>query len=117
MTLGIEPALAARLFYGILQNQTLCDYCIDRYARGRLEPKVRDILRLGTVQLLFMDRVPARAAVNESVRLCRQLGYDRAAECARKALGDGTTLKEAALSLGLLTAEEFDAAVRPEKMV
>lgn len=49
--------------------------------------------------------------------LTPKIGYERAAECAKKALRDGTTLKEAALSLGLLTAEAFDEAVRPEKMV
>ena len=49
--------------------------------------------------------------------LTPKIGYERAAECAKKALRDGTTLKEAALALGLLTAEEFDEAVRPEKMV
>ena len=49
--------------------------------------------------------------------LTPEIGYEKAAECAKKALRDGTTLKEAVLSLGLLTAEEFDDAVRPEKMV
>ena len=49
--------------------------------------------------------------------LTPKIGYERAAECAKKALHDGTTLKEAVLSLGLLTAEEFDETVRPEKMV
>ncbi len=74
-----DTALAARLFYGVLQNMALCDFYIDRFAKGRLEPKVRDILRLGTYQLAFMDRIPASAAVNESVALCRSLGYGRAA--------------------------------------
>lgn len=74
-----DSALAARLFYGTLQNLSLCDHYISLYARGKLEPKVRDILRLGTYQLIFMDRVPPRAAVSQSVALCRELGYPRAA--------------------------------------
>lgn len=74
-----DGAMAARLFYGTLQNLTLCDYYIDHYARGKLEPKVRDVLRLGVYQILFMDRIPARAAVSQSVSLCRSAGYDRAA--------------------------------------
>ena len=45
------------------------------------------------------------------------LGYDNAARIAKKAYNDGTSLKEAALALGLLTAEQFDAWVRPEAMV
>jgi fumarate hydratase class II len=44
------------------------------------------------------------------------IGYDRGAEVAKKAHHDGTTLKEAALALGYLSAEEFDQAVRPEEM-
>ena len=46
-----------------------------------------------------------------------QIGYDNAAKVAKKAHADGTTLKEAAIALDLLTAEEFDELVRPEKML
>lgn len=49
--------------------------------------------------------------------LTPKIGYEQAAKCAKKALADGTTLKEAVVSLGLLTPEEFDETVRPEKMV
>lgn len=49
--------------------------------------------------------------------LTPKIGYEKAAECAKKALQEGTTLKEAALALGLLTAEEFEETVQPEKMV
>lgn len=45
------------------------------------------------------------------------IGYDKAAQIARKAHQDGTSLREAALALGHVTAEQFDAWVRPEKMV
>ena len=45
------------------------------------------------------------------------VGYDNAAKIAKKAHADDSTLKEAAVALGLLTAEEFDEKVRPEKMV
>lgn len=76
---GREAALTARLCLGVLQNSSLCDYYIGCYCRSRLEPKVRDILRLGVYQLLFMDKIPARAAVSESVALCKAGGYARAA--------------------------------------
>jgi fumarate hydratase class II len=49
--------------------------------------------------------------------LAPRLGYDRAAEIAKKAHHEGTTLREAAVSLGYLTPEEFDRAVRPERMI
>ena len=45
------------------------------------------------------------------------IGYDNAAKIAKKAHREGTTLKEAALSLNLVTAEEFDRWVNPSKMV
>jgi fumarate hydratase, class II len=44
------------------------------------------------------------------------IGYDKAAEVAKRAHAEGTTLREAAVGLGYLTAEEFDQAVRPEDM-
>ena len=45
------------------------------------------------------------------------IGYDKAAEIAKKAFKENTTLREAALSLGYLNGEEFDQWVRPEDMV
>lgn len=59
--------------------------------------------------------------LNESLMLVTALnpkiGYDNAAACAKKAHKEGTTLKESALSLGLLTEEEFHQHVVPEKMI
>jgi len=49
--------------------------------------------------------------------LNRKIGYDNAAKIAKNAHKKGTTLKESAIELGLLTAEEFDAEVKPENMV
>merc|ERR1719379_2836084 len=45
------------------------------------------------------------------------IGYDKAAQCAKKAHKEGTTLKAAAMALGHLTEEQFDTWVRPELMV
>lgn len=45
------------------------------------------------------------------------IGYEKAAQCAKKALGEGTTLREATLALGYLDGDAFDSIVRPEKMV
>jgi fumarate hydratase class II len=49
--------------------------------------------------------------------LAPHIGYDKAAEIAKKAHKDGTTLREAAGALGYVKAEEFDRWVRPEDMV
>ncbi|MFN8455715.1 MAG: class II fumarate hydratase [Anaerolineae bacterium] len=45
------------------------------------------------------------------------IGYDNAAKVAKKAHKENTTLRQAAMELGLLTSEKFDEAVRPEKMI
>ena len=46
--------------------------------------------------------------------LAPHIGYDNAAKIAKHAHADGTTLREAALALGLVTGEEFDRWVKPE---
>lgn len=74
-----DSALAHQLSLGVLQNTKYLDFCIDLYCRTpKLEPKLRDLLRLGAYQILFLDKIPAHAAVDESVTLCRKLGLSRA---------------------------------------
>ena len=65
-----DAALASRLCSGVIQNSSLCDYYIGCYCSAKLEPKVRDIPS-GVYQLLFLDRIPARAAVSEAVAMCK----------------------------------------------
>lgn len=65
-----DAALASRLCYGVLQNRMLLDHYIQQFLTGsmkKLQPVVLDILRLGMYQLLFLDKVPVSAAVNEAV--------------------------------------------------
>jgi fumarate hydratase class II len=73
------------------------------------------------VEGLEPDRERIRQHLESSLMLVTALnpliGYDKAAEVAKKAHREGTTLKEACLALGYLSAEEFDQAVRPEAMV
>ncbi|WP_312265408.1 lyase family protein, partial [Oscillibacter sp.] len=80
-----------------------------------------DSFRTHCVEGITPDVEKMEENLNNSLMLVTCLtpktGYERAAACAKKALRDGTTLKEAALALGLLTEEEFDETVRPEKMV
>lgn len=71
-----DAALAARLSYGVMQNQLLLDYYLAHFCRRSLEQmdkNVLDILRLGVYQLLFADRIPSMAAVNESVELTKRV--------------------------------------------
>ena len=66
------------------------------------------------------DRERIAGLVERSLMLVTALnpriGYDNAARVAKKAHAEGITLKQAAVELGLLTAEEFDELVRPDKM-
>jgi fumarate hydratase class II len=67
---------------------------------------------------------PNRARIEENLRrslmlvtaLNPHIGYDNAAKIAKKAHKDGTTLKEAAVALGLVSAADFDAWVDPKRM-
>lgn len=77
-----DAALAARLCYGVVQNRLLLDFWIDSFSSTpaqKLDPPVRQSLRLGLYQLQFLDRVPDRAAVNESVELVRKYGRNKGA--------------------------------------
>jgi len=76
--------------------------------------------RLFAVEGLEPDRAQIRRHLENSLMLVTALnpliGYDKAAEVAKKAHAEGTTLRDSALALGHLTPEEFDRAVRPEDM-
>ncbi len=69
-----DRALITELVYGVLRWQGRLDWIIDQQADikpERIALSVRLILRLATYQLLFLDRVPAAAAVNEAVELTK----------------------------------------------
>lgn len=70
-----DAALATRLCYGVLQNRNKLDFYLKQLLTGRLKdlhPVVRDILHLGLYQLYETDKIPASAAVNESVALAKK---------------------------------------------
>ena len=80
--------------------ESFCEHC----AAG-IEPRRERIAELLQNSLMLVT------ALNPHI------GYDKAAQIAKKAHAEGTTLKEAALALGYVDAGQFDAWVRPEKMV
>ncbi|MBP3305173.1 MAG: 16S rRNA (cytosine(967)-C(5))-methyltransferase RsmB [Oscillospiraceae bacterium] len=70
-----DAALASRLCYGVLQNRGRLDFYLKQLLTGRvkdLHPAVRDILHLGLYQIYEMDKIPASAAVNESVAMAKK---------------------------------------------
>ena len=82
-----DAALAVQLSLGVIQNSRFLDYYIDLYCHSsKLEPKLRDLLRLGAYQILLLDKIPSHAAVDESVSLCRAAGLSRASGLANAVL-------------------------------
>ncbi len=70
-----DAALATELTMGVLRQKRLLDFLIETYSRkrgGAIDVEVAIALRLGIYQLRFLDRIPARAAVNESVELVKR---------------------------------------------
>ena len=71
-----DAALATRLCFGVLQNRMLLDHYLQQYSTMKLtkmESKVRNSLRLGLYQMLFLTKIPVSAAVSESVALAKKL--------------------------------------------
>ena len=68
----LDRALAATLVYGVTERKLTLDYQIDRLSSRKaneLDLAVRTALRLGLYQLIYLDRIPPHAAVDESVSL------------------------------------------------
>ena len=67
---GRDAALATELVNGVLQNMFLLDFYISKFSSIRLNkisPGILDIIRLSVYQILFLDRIPDSAAVNDAV--------------------------------------------------
>ena len=82
---GTDPrdrALLTELVYGILRLRGRLDYALSQVSRQpfeKLEPAAKHLLRIGAYQLLELERIPVRAAVNETVELARKLDMERLA--------------------------------------
>ena len=68
-----DRAFVQELFYGCLRQHLALDFLLRQLAGKPPRPVVADILHLGLYQLCFLDKIPAHAAVNESVALAKQL--------------------------------------------
>jgi 16S rRNA (cytosine967-C5)-methyltransferase len=73
-----EENLVREIVYGVLENEIYIDYIISKASSIRLK-KIHSImliiLRMGIYQLVFMDKIPPSAAVNESVKLAKRHGH------------------------------------------
>lgn len=71
-----DKKFASCLFYGVIERRLTLDYIVQYYSTKplkKLNSEVLQILRMGLYQLLYMSSVPESAAVNESVKLTRQV--------------------------------------------
>jgi fumarate hydratase, class II len=86
-----------------------------------IAPRSAPFLVKDGATVLQVNRKRVSQLLNESLMLVTALnnkvGYDNAAAAAKKAHKEGTTLKEAATALGIVSPENFDKWVRPELMI
>ena len=77
-----DENLVREIVYGVIENLTYIDYIISKLSTKKIEkihPKILDILRIGVYQIAFTDKIPDRAAVNESVNLAKKYVHGGAA--------------------------------------
>ncbi len=71
-----DRRLAASLFYFAIENRLQIEWALGKLLQTRPEPMVADILHIAAAQILFMDRIPDHAAVDEAVKQTRAAGRD-----------------------------------------
>lgn len=71
-----DVRLATSVFYFALENRLYIEYMLGKFLSGRPEPVVNDILHIAAAQILFMDRVPDHAIVDEAVKQVRFSGRE-----------------------------------------
>jgi 16S rRNA (cytosine967-C5)-methyltransferase len=74
----LDRAFTTELVYGTLRYLNTLDWVLSQFTRQPLSAQtvtVRNILRLGVYQLMFMDRVPQSAACNEGAKMARKYGH------------------------------------------
>ena len=96
-----DRRLASELVYGVLRHRGRIDRALSAHADlGRSPPRVRTALRVAAYQLLFLDRVPPYAAVDDAVSAARELGGAKLAGFANAVLRKVHNQREPALPAG-----------------
>lgn len=75
---GPDAGLATELVYGTISRLNTIDYFLESFVSkglAKLQPWVRNLLRLSFYQLYYLDRIPAHAAVNEAVNIAKRRGH------------------------------------------
>lgn len=77
---SIDRAFITHLVYGVIKNKTRIDWIISNFSKTpikKMSPWVLNILRLGIYQIIYLDKVPQSASVNESVKLGKKFGHKK----------------------------------------
>ncbi len=69
-----DKAFICALVYGTLDKMISIDYIISLFAKGKINSKIRNILRMGVYQILYLSKVPDNAAVSTSVDIAQKIG-------------------------------------------
>lgn len=75
---NVDINFISELVYGVVTWKLTLEYIIQKYSKTKIKKMsdwVKNILYLGSYQIIFLDRVPKSAAVNESVNLCKKYNY------------------------------------------
>ncbi|WP_153731238.1 16S rRNA (cytosine(967)-C(5))-methyltransferase RsmB [Sporosarcina obsidiansis] len=70
-----DRALLTELTYGTLQQQMTLDYYLAPFIRGKLQPWVRQLLRMSVYQIIYLSKIPPHAVVNEAVKIANKRGH------------------------------------------
>ena len=68
-----DRALATRIFYGTIQNYRYCRACWSKFVENKVNDKMDVLLTMSTYQLLFLDKVPSYAIVNDAVNIAKRI--------------------------------------------
>ena len=105
-----DRRLAASIFYFAVENRLRIEWTLGRLMETRPEPVVSDVLHIAAAQLLFMDRIPDHAAVDEAVKQVRAAGrggLDKLVNGVLRSLIRARDAGEPALPDRAESAEEF----------
>lgn len=76
--IGQDKNFVLKLVYGVLENKILLDYYVRKMSKTRLKKidyRILNILRISIFQIVFLDKVPDSAAVNEGVKLTKKVNF------------------------------------------
>ena len=72
---GRDAGLLTEITYGTIQRKWTLDYFLAPFLKHRIKPWVRNLLRLSLYQMVYLDKIPDRAAIFEAVEIAKKRGH------------------------------------------